>query len=482
MLSSSNYIPKGIVSNDLYQKIVEAIDYVIANNETDFLDILNKYKDFTNQQGQGCKETLKEFGFENIIRILDIPDSTAARLAYFVNAISMLKGHKEGLILVTRLLGGFAFVTEWFDGWTGYSSTTYTSLTPYILDDTVINVSSLDGVEYLYKCIGAGNTGAIAPVWPIYLGETVIDGTVTWVNFGKPQKLKYWEPNTTYVEKQHVISSMYQRYMVPPPPSGFSQSINPPNPPYAIDHNTQGRQYVFECDVAGTSGAVEPSPWDTTIGNITADNTVQWKCLDPEAYFYFNIVWTFPPGLTTPHTFDYFRAFCRSYVYPVLATWIIAPAGSFQFSRFPSWGTGRSILNGSFMYPSTGNYPTTPFVYEVTGFVSSPTGAVEPAWPVVLGASVVDDVGNTWTCRSHVDQLGLGFSGHYIGWTPGAAPGLGDIYVPTVYNGFAYQCTVPGVTDVVEPIWPMVLGALVVDNTTTWVCIPVGGRLAYIYV
>ena len=509
MLSASAYIPRGIVSEPLYQKIIEAMDYVIQNNENDFKDILNKYKDFTNQQGQATKETLKEFGFENIIKILDIPDSTAARLAYFINAISMFKGHKEGLILVTRLLGGFAFITEWYDGWVGYSSKDFTIGTIYAPNDTVIATSSIDGIEYLYVC-AIGGAAVATPAWPIYLNEIITDGVVTWINIGKAQKVERWQPNKIYKAGQHVFSNTATRYV----PSTGSTNIAPPNTPYpypppplpTTGYDTQGRDYIFECQVGGVSGASEPVAWNKNINLLTVDNAITWKTLDPEAYFTFNITWTFPPGITTPHTFDYFKAFVRSYVYPVLVFWIIAPVGSFQFSQFPLWQPNTLVNNNMFLYPSTGHYPIMhyapgmAFVYECTNAMVPDTGAVEPIWPLVINATVLDSNGNEWTCRNDIPQLGLGFADwDTIGgmtipiWTASTVMNINDVVTPTITNLYGYKCIHAGITDITEPSivnptpnpWPTTIGDTVVDNPgpnqIIWQCCEIGGVLSYLY-
>jgi hypothetical protein len=38
---------------------------------------------------------------------------------------------------------------------------------------------------WFYQCVAGGTTGSSEPAWPITLGATVVDGTVTWKNVGK---------------------------------------------------------------------------------------------------------------------------------------------------------------------------------------------------------------------------------------------------------------------------------------------------------
>jgi len=46
----------------------------------------------------------------------------------------------------------------------------------------------------------------------------------------------------------------------------------------------------------------------------------------------------------------------------------------------------------------------------------------------------------------------------------------GDCVRPTVPNGFVYEATVGGVSDIVEPVWPTTVGLTVVDGGVTWTC------------
>lgn len=510
MLSSKSYLPKAIANNPLYVEVCDTIDKVIADNEYEFRDILNKYKDYSNQQGQAVQETLKEFGFESLLKILDLPDTTSARLGYFLNAISLLKGHKEGLILVTRLLGGNAQISEWYDNWKGHSVNSifptdpdWVSSVAYSLNDTVVGDCpvSTPAIEYMYRAVtvaAPGLSGLVMPMWPQFLGEQVIDNDIVWENVGKAPKIEYWQPNKIYKAKQHVISNNPTRFIAMP---NGSTNIDPPNSSYSVTHNTQGRHYIFECSIAGASGAAEPV-WDLSIGNNTVDNTVTWVTLDPEAYFTFNITWSFPSAFTVPNTFNYFREFVRDYVYPTLTFWIIAPMGAFQFSNYHLWHPNVPCYLGKLVYPTSGHfhlrsYPAgKAFIYKCKTLVVSDTGAVEPVWPVVLGDTVLDTNGNTWECTPMIAQNGFGFSDWHLTngttiniWASLTPYVIGNIVVPSNNNTFAYKCIFAGTSDITEPQisnpvpnpWPLIIGDTVTDGTVIWECIDVGGRLAYLF-
>lgn len=53
--------------------------------------------------------------------------------------------------------------------------------TAYVLDDEV-RTTAKNGFKY--KATVAGTTGASEPTWPTTVGNTVVDGTVTWQNIG----------------------------------------------------------------------------------------------------------------------------------------------------------------------------------------------------------------------------------------------------------------------------------------------------------
>jgi len=55
-------------------------------------------------------------------------------------------------------------------------------------------------------------------------------------------------------------------------------------------------------------------------------------------------------------------------------------------------------------------------------------------------------------------------------WSTPLTPAVGSYIRPTVYNGFAYICTVSGAVAGAEPTWPTTIDSTVVDGGATWVC------------
>lgn len=74
--------------------------------------------------------------------------------------------------------------------------------------------------------------------------------------------------------------------------------------------------------------------------------------------------------------------------------------------------------------------------------------------------------------RSASAQIVLTFGAKLAGvaaWTATDEVAVGDLRVPTVANGHFYKCTVAGITDDTQPVWPTTAGGTIVDGTATWV-------------
>ena len=121
----------------------------------------------------------------------------------------------------------------------------WTASHAYVAGD---RVKPTTGNGFYYQAVNSGTSSGTQPTWPIYLGNTVTDGTVTWEAKGYTNSASSWQANYTYSLGQQVSVTV------------------------------GGVPYLFGVSVAGKSGASAPT-WSITLGQSTTDNTVTWTCL-----------------------------------------------------------------------------------------------------------------------------------------------------------------------------------------------------------
>lgn len=146
------------------------------------------------------------------------------------------------------------FLADGIDGWTIDSTNTVRRV-----DIRYLQWAAKTGIEvgdrriptvignYWYVALTSGTTGATQPTWPLIVGNTVVDGGVTWRNEGTYSGPIKWAASTTEVVGAEVIP-------------------------------TTESSYWYTCIQAGTTGALQPTTWPLTIGATIADGTVIWQC------------------------------------------------------------------------------------------------------------------------------------------------------------------------------------------------------------
>jgi len=121
-INSAKYLPPALAKNVYYTKICSLIDSLLSTNSEYFqyelntlASVINKYRDFRNLDNTSIHQVVKEFGYQYIIDILELPDSRLRDLMAYLALINMLKGTKSGLELVLSLLGFDFKLLEWFE-------------------------------------------------------------------------------------------------------------------------------------------------------------------------------------------------------------------------------------------------------------------------------------------------------------------------------------------------------------------------------
>lgn len=120
--------------------------------------------------------------------------------------------------------------------------TTWTASRTYALGDFVRPITN-NGFCYQASAISTGIAAGTEPVWPTTIGNSIVDGGVTWTCKNR----SIWLASTA-----RTVGAMVR-----------------PTTPTA---------YIYRCTVAGTSAAGEPT-WPTTAGSTVVDGGVTWQCM-----------------------------------------------------------------------------------------------------------------------------------------------------------------------------------------------------------
>ncbi len=108
-----------------------------------------------------------------------------------------------------------------------------------------------------------------------------------------------------------------------------------------------------------------------------------------------------------------------------------------------TWAALQGYAVGAYVIPTTVN--ATGFYYKATAITTGQSGAAEPAWPLVRGATVVDG-GVTWTCMYYTSVLTSDFAtfdGNLKSSINGVDGGCWAPATPIVIGGAGLQLTGP---------------------------------------
>lgn len=131
----------------------------------------------------------------------------------------------------------------------------------YALGDRIY-AAAFDG--NIYECITAGISAAAPPTFNTNLGDTTVDGTVTWLTLkmGLPKRPIY----VGLVRATLGYSSAIRSTAVT-----VGATVIPAAP----------NKRLYRCTTAGTTGASEPA-WTTVEGGTVIDGTAVWTEMTPD--------------------------------------------------------------------------------------------------------------------------------------------------------------------------------------------------------
>ena len=143
------FIAERLRDEDLYKKVLETLQFVLDDSENGYKDIIQKYNDPSQLDPEATKAILDEFGYSYIADIFTLFEAQdLVNLIKYLNFISLMKGHRDGLETVFEFLGLDYEITEWWEYLEG-KDVTYgeVGLTPF--GYAIKSYKNLDDSQYL---------------------------------------------------------------------------------------------------------------------------------------------------------------------------------------------------------------------------------------------------------------------------------------------------------------------------------------------
>lgn len=110
------YIPDHLRETELYVKLAELMRYVVEQSVEEFKDVKYKYKDPSQLSDTAVKNVITEQGFDYIVDVMNTMEGLEFNtMLSFMDLVNQLKGTREGLELVLKLMGFDSIVSEWWE-------------------------------------------------------------------------------------------------------------------------------------------------------------------------------------------------------------------------------------------------------------------------------------------------------------------------------------------------------------------------------
>lgn len=109
-------ISKGLRNDEFFIKVCSILDHIHEEYKLDISDVKYKLTDSTQLREDAIKEIVTELGFDYITKLMDTLTNVEFNvLIDFIALLNILKGSREGLELVLKLLGFDSIITEWWE-------------------------------------------------------------------------------------------------------------------------------------------------------------------------------------------------------------------------------------------------------------------------------------------------------------------------------------------------------------------------------
>lgn len=115
LFDSIGSIPEDLRSLELYPKLQSLTNHIITRFAEDFEDIRFKYSGPGSVRSEVITEIIDELGFEYVTGIMKTINGVEFNtLLYFISLINLLKGSRQGMELILKLLGFDSDIKEWW--------------------------------------------------------------------------------------------------------------------------------------------------------------------------------------------------------------------------------------------------------------------------------------------------------------------------------------------------------------------------------
>lgn len=112
----SKFLPENLRDYELYPKISEMLEYILAGAVVELQDVKYKYQRPDLASEDVIKEIIQELGYQYIKDVMDtINNFQFNTLLDFLSLIQLLKGSRTGLDLILKLLGFESVIEEWWE-------------------------------------------------------------------------------------------------------------------------------------------------------------------------------------------------------------------------------------------------------------------------------------------------------------------------------------------------------------------------------
>lgn len=110
------FIPEDLRQFEIHPKVAELLNFIVDKFNTDYGDILNKYKNPSDVSEDVISVIIRENGFSYIANIAaNLTDTDTNILLNFMSLLHFMKGTRAGLELVLEVLGFKAEIVEWWE-------------------------------------------------------------------------------------------------------------------------------------------------------------------------------------------------------------------------------------------------------------------------------------------------------------------------------------------------------------------------------